>query len=121
VSEPTTKHTPEPWRSEINTDGEAYVQDERGCTLATVHGRGTLQGKILDIREDNARRICAALNACAGISTEALEAGVVAELVEALKRFIEEMLTWNSTMGPYERLRGEVCPDLEALYARVKP
>lgn len=34
----------------------------------------------------NARRIIAAVNACKGISTEALESGVVAELLAACKR-----------------------------------
>ena len=38
---------------------------------------------------DNARRICAAWNACDGISTEALKAGVVKDMLEALK-----MVAW---------------------------
>ena len=33
---------------------------------------------------DNARRICAAWNACDGISTEALKAGVVKDMLAAL-------------------------------------
>jgi hypothetical protein len=38
----------------------------------------------------NARRIVAAVNACEGISTEALEQGVVAEMLEAL----EDLFNW---------------------------
>ena len=42
------------------------------------------------VREANARRIVASVNATAGISVEALEAGVVGELVEALEGLIDD-------------------------------
>ena len=39
--------------------------------------------------EANARRICAAWNACEGIPTEALEAGVVRDMLEALQLLLQ--------------------------------
>jgi hypothetical protein len=108
VSEALSGHAREPWSWDV---------EEGGYEVRTADDK--LVAQLWDSHD--ARRVVACVNACEAISTEALETGVVAELVEALKRFIEEMLTWNSTMGPYERPRGEVCPELEALYARVKP
>lgn len=43
-----------------------------------------IQGRTVAEAHANARRIVAAWNACIGISTEALEAGVVAEMVAVI-------------------------------------
>jgi hypothetical protein len=53
-----------------------------------------------DLQEANARRSCAAVNACAAISTEALEQGAVAEMLNVL-RILEkrcEALGWSEPL-----------------------
>ncbi len=50
----------------------------------------------------NARRICAAVNACQGISTEALERGAVSKLLEALtarELQLREFIQWHHRNG----------------------
>jgi hypothetical protein len=79
-------HTPEPWKTDAylivaevpsgRPGGEVIVQ----CTPTVSRVRSLEQDKA------NARRIVAAVNACVGISTEALEDGVIEELVEALRQ-----------------------------------
>lgn len=71
------KHTPEPWR--IGWDSE----DECCFAVTDYPGAKLIAGDIE--REEDARRIVAVVNACEGISTEALENGVVKELLEALE------------------------------------
>ena len=46
-------------------------------------------GRLSSKLDANTIRIVAAVNACAGIPTAALEAGVVGEMVEALRAFVE--------------------------------
>lgn len=79
-----TQHTPEPWtalpyglirggKSYEYTRGSAQQQIASVCLLEEDNGS----------RDANARRIVAAVNACRGIPTEGLEAGVVADLLAA--------------------------------------
>ncbi len=72
------KWSPEPWIAGPNELGDYTIwegePDEVGEVIAAV------------MEEANAFRIVAAVNACAGISTEALEQGVVKELVEACQK-----------------------------------
>src|SRR5690606_9872795 len=84
------RYTPGPWR---------VVEKERGWreiwagNRAVVRADGYYSAKYEEyecgvaISEPNARRIVAAVNACedAGLSTEALESGMVREMVEALE------------------------------------
>ena len=68
-----TAHTPEPW----------YVQSSDypgGLLIKPIPGQVVAQCDQVPEMEANARRICAAVNACQGIGTEALERGVIAEL-----------------------------------------
>jgi hypothetical protein len=75
-------HTPEPWW--IDDDGFiAAGSGDTYCTVADPHCRPTAD--CGEENDANARRIVAAVNACEGLSTEALEQGVVAELLEALQ------------------------------------
>jgi len=61
-----TKWSPEPWRI-----GQYHVKDaDDGCVVA-----------VSRIMESDARRAIAAVNACAGLSTEALESGALARLL----------------------------------------
>lgn len=76
------KHTPEPWGLDgfvIFNPAASLRKDARdflGGQLAEVGGLGTKDNAE---QIANARRIVAAVNACKGISTEALERGVIAE------------------------------------------
>ena len=73
---PTAHHTTEPWRY--------------GCT---PHAGNGLPHKVFVDGEEvascgkqaNARRICAAVNACKSLDTEALEQGIVGELLDVLQ------------------------------------
>jgi hypothetical protein len=53
-----------------------------------------------EVTNANVRRICTAVNACAGLSTEALEQGAVAEMLNALlileKRY--KALRWSEPL-----------------------
>ena len=76
-------YTPEPW---VQHDAD-YCPDEIWGALDYVDNgvRGQLVCTLADNDrlEANARRIVAAVNACAGIPTDALEAGAVADLLAA--------------------------------------
>ena len=86
------EHTKEPWRIEYTRrvygggfsvdDDTASISTDAWRSLARVHIE--MDGDPSPEGEANARRIVAAVNACEGIPTEALEAGVVAELVRTL-------------------------------------
>ena len=85
-SKPATRHTPEPWE----------VIPARGTMLAHVMGGDHCRLALLDDchadqreRDANARRLVAAVNACQGIGTEALEQGVVDELLQACRMVVE--------------------------------
>ena len=68
-------HTKEKW-----TGSHGQIMGE-GIGIADVKNRN---------EEGNLRRIVACVNACKGISTEAIEGGVIKELLEALKAIQEE-------------------------------
>jgi hypothetical protein len=69
-------HTPEPWFIDALADNETQLW------IRTLHYPITSIpfGKAPDTDKANARRIVAAVNACKGLSTEALERGVIADL-----------------------------------------
>jgi hypothetical protein len=90
-----SEHTKEPWRcSNRNWRDEehpfhwfvtgGHAEEDGGgeysVAVAVVVGNETAG----DIPRDTARRICAAVNGTAGIPTDALEAGVVANLRDRL-------------------------------------
>lgn len=84
-----SKHTLEPWEV-FHGDGPIDCPGIDAGDLSIVvfgerlTGDFGVQGHTVDEAHANARRIVAAVNATSGISTEALEAGVVAEMVEVL-------------------------------------
>ena len=59
--------------------------------ITLLIGKATNENHGTVITEDDARRIVACWNACAGIGTDALERGVVAEMLQALKDCEEAM------------------------------
>ena len=70
-----TKHSPEPW-----------YQDPEDC--AWLGGASVFSEKgpvrLCEVSEADARRIVACVNACAGLPTEALEAGALGRALDAL-------------------------------------
>lgn len=74
-----TEHTKEPWRilpgKYPNVPQPIFSEDGQIASVGGYHEPGHAQ------RVANARRIVACVNACAGIPTEALESGALAELV----------------------------------------
>ena len=80
----TQKHTPEPWAvspgDNISSPGIDGPNGE-----AVVWWTSSQHDEGIPNHAD-AYRIAAAVNACKGIPTEDLEAGVVADMLEALKR-----------------------------------
>jgi len=96
----TTKsaHTPEPWRLEKGrwaNEGRTFIKSDRNGMFKPFAAETTYavaedshgSNKCHDAAEANARRIVACVNACAGISTEALESGIVADMLAALNEY----------------------------------
>jgi hypothetical protein len=99
-TQPSTAHSPEPWHVEP-------LQADHGGSIAICNREQGILAVIPPLNEDdepdesttlrhpcdeaNARRICAAVNGCQGISTEALEQGVVRELLEALRDLLGDL------------------------------
>lgn len=71
--------------------GDWCVRNTSGV-VAQCLSPGLENGK--EVAAANARRIVATWNACEGIPTEALEEGVVREMIEALEALVDE-LEWE--------------------------
>ena len=114
-----TEHTPEPWS--YGEDNDGWYVEKDGLQIA--HG----------LSEEDARRIVACVNACAGLPTEVLERyklGVIGvdykstkqqrdELLAALERSLESfeyIAKYGNSCG-HSQLR---IPDLKAVIASVK-
>jgi hypothetical protein len=85
-TKPATTHTPEPWAQDSN-ELFAVTADKDGLIVAEteIHDRTDEECYA------NARRIVAAVNACEGISTEALEQGAIAELLLQLRVLVDHV------------------------------
>ena len=87
-------HTKEPWTLGKVLNGYRWINAVGHNGLAQVVWQmddDAVLGEKSPEQEANAHRIVASVNACAGIPTEALEAGVIAELVEALEAAVPEI------------------------------
>lgn len=73
-------HTKEPWHV-FSLSGTLEIKNEHGNAI--IHWKGFDSSRAIEDPEDNARRIVACVNACAGIPTETLESGKT--VAEALK------------------------------------
>lgn len=85
-----TKHSPEPWAEDAVGFG---VRDATGRDIWLID----------DIDPEDRRRIVACVNACAGLSTEALEAGHLAKALEAAKR----ATTWGEAWAEGDEVTEE--------------
>jgi hypothetical protein len=89
---PPTPHTPGTWRV-VNRPGMPEIR-AGDISIADIR----LNGHNMEHGAANARRIVAAVNACDGIGTEALEAGIVWEMREALEACevqLREYVQWH--------------------------
>lgn len=90
MTTPTKKraaHTSEPWKpSGRGIDGGEHGYDEVVSAECDPCGWSGCSGARVVMSEADQRRIVACVNACQGIGTEALEAGVVSGLIEAAGR-----------------------------------
>lgn len=94
-----TKHTPEPWRficANDETGHEPCIMrcDAIGLVSAPQHPADEAED------EANARRIVACVNACAGISTEALESGALREVVGCALSLFDAN---SEVLAPFEK------------------
>jgi len=96
-----TAHTAEPWHVPPGTPVAIFAADARTLRVGIAIMEPLAPR---DVQLANARRICAAVNDCKGISTESLERGVIAELMAALQEARAEIEHWHSDMlTPEER------------------
>jgi len=70
-----SKHTKEPWEFDGSGGRWSLLQGDHEADIGEL---GSAYSAA------NARRIVACVNACAGLSTEALESGALADLVKAV-------------------------------------
>jgi hypothetical protein len=82
----SARHTPEPWNA-FGTKIKYLFDSGFSETIADIRG-----GKFGadDTAHANARRICAAVNACKGINTEALEQNVVGRLYQLVREAFDD-------------------------------
>ena len=110
---PPTAHSPEPWHV------EPLVADH-GASIAICNRQQGILAVIPPLNEDdepdertaqrdpcdqaNARRIVAAVNACQGIPTDALEQGVVAGMRAELKWLVEAVFSTGISEAEAHRI-----------------
>lgn len=88
--------TPEPWHCSGTTTLYATPDESGEMTMIEINANVTEAGwdtvafieAIWPGADVNARRICAAVNACKGFSTETLERGFIAELRHVLRAIV---------------------------------
>lgn len=103
------KHTQGKWWVEVNEeDRPPMMSPYRVTSKGTLSESHTAPICRMELRGEqsfyNAHRIVAAVNACEGISTEALESGVVKELVKELVEALRGMVDSGSEIS-FERAR----------------
>jgi hypothetical protein len=128
----TTAHTPEPWNCDGRTTLYATPNESGEMTMIEINANVTEAGwdtvafieAIWPGAQANARRIIAAVNACEGIGTEALEHGIVQELLERIRVVAELRRKWRSqdeaeTIDSIEYMDGLDALELDVLIAKV--
>jgi hypothetical protein len=117
---PTTNHTPEPWEHGDNglIYGQCGEDDVEAPFVCDVIEDSAMQalGILSPLEEANARRICAAVNACTGISTEALERGVINQLCYALGKLLAAVADLDAAIDGVTDQFDEECTALDKAY-----
>lgn len=70
----------------IGHEGVLAIPDDKVALITGPYGYGPYRYLYV-----NAQRIFACVNACEGIPTEALEAGVIRDLIDAATRYLQVM------------------------------
>lgn len=121
------KHTPEPWRTAERSGFPFHIDDARGESVAMM-----LADDDHDEQRglDNARRIVACVNACAGSSTEWLEFIVSEDCVDMLgeprpfetrhAEVLREALRIMAERDAAEKQRDELLAVLEGLTGDIQ-
>ena len=90
-----TSYTPGPWHYQMEYRiTTIFAPDQtgnnpRGTYIAEIDGQDVGRFTTSEQHEANARRICAAVNACEGIPTDALESGPVRELLKLIAETLD--------------------------------
>ena len=83
-------HSPEPWRTHVQREeGLGTIRDAAGTVVCRV------SPPAITYYPDTERRIVAAVNSVAGLSTEALEAGGVQRLCEMVEALLARGDFWK--------------------------
>jgi len=94
-------HTPEPWRLYPPGACVPHYDVRERIVSDCPSGRSVSD----PISEADARRIVACVNACAGIPTEALEAGAVREALDLLVRLLGSDVSRNEVRAALAKVR----------------
>jgi hypothetical protein len=106
-TQPVTEQNPAPWDCDGRTIMYTTPHESDAICMIEVRANVTEDGwntvafieAIWPGAHANARRIVAAVNACEGIATPALEQGVIAELLEALDYLLEQTVDMDLKYG----------------------
>lgn len=116
-TQPAATHTPGPWQDDGNglIYGQCSDDDEEMPFVADVCNNPNV---YTEQERTNARRIVAAVNACEGIRTEALERGVIEELRHALGELLTAASDLDAAIdGATDQFNAERTPLAPALHA----
>lgn len=121
------KEAQESGQFEWVSHAEGWSDPFKGKPVASVFqeledGAGTgLPGRI-EVSYKDARRIIATWNACAGISTEALEQGVIPDAVEALQNMSGGFDTpVQRRRAPFDTFQEEAVASMRAALSKLEP
>ena len=86
------KHTREPWVAKKTLQGRnSSISNRRGKTIAIAYKNKNIDGDDLS----NVKRIVACVNACEGITNDALEEGIIEKALVAYFGSYDRSATWN--------------------------
>lgn len=107
---PAASHAPEPWHYEMDYSVTTIFAPDLtghnpdGAYVAEIDGQDVGRFATREQHEANARRIVAAVNACQGIPTDALEQGVVAGMRAELKWLVEAVFSTGISEAEAHRI-----------------
>lgn len=121
------KHTPEPWATEYRERDGSYRQeifDVNGEAIAYLawFPIPTATGTTTN-RKENARRIVACVNACAGWATEQLEAMEIGSMKETISRLADansDATTWEARATKEASSAADLQAQVDELLAAAK-
>lgn len=118
-----SEHTPEPWVGPEHVDRRRAGFVRAGDPLPGAEEGQSVAAVSLSRREwkANQRRIVAAINAVAGIPTEALEAGAVKDLIAGLRSVILRVESLQDSPKSLLASLTEDLPEMRAAVSKLEP